>query len=345
VKGLKLFQYQTAGGTLIHESSNILITVISATSVITGSMTLGVMLAVQFITGQLNGPVSQIINFLRSTQDARISLERLAEVHAMEPEEADGKDKGGLPTKEMRITVNDLSFRYEGPGSPWVIKDLNLTIPEGKITAIVGESGSGKTTLLKLLMGFYQPEKGRIRIGDMELGDISIKSMRKATGVVMQDGYIFPDTIMANIAPGNDNPDEDRIRDSIRIASLQPLLDNLPLGLQTRVGQGGHGLSQGQKQRILIARVIYKQPALLLLDEATSALDASNERMIVENLTGFYAGKTVLIVAHRLSTVRNADMIVVLEKGNITETGSHEELIQMKGTYYRLIKDQLELGN
>ncbi len=344
VKGLKIFQFQTAGGTLIHESANIFITVISATSVINGTMTLGMMLAVQFITGQLNGPVSQIISFMRSTQDARISLERLAEVHAMDPEEPPDTKKEWLAPGEMRIAVSDLSFRYEGPGSPWVINDLNLVIPPGKITAVVGESGSGKTTLIKLLMGFYTPEKGQITINDTPLGDISVTSLRRATGVVMQDGYIFPDTILANIAPGHDSPDMHRVTNALRVANLQPLLDNLPAGLNTRVGQGGHGLSQGQKQRILIARVIYKEPSLLLLDEATGALDASNERLIVGNLSDFYAGRTVIIVAHRLSTVRYADQIVVLEKGNIAEAGNHEELIRRKGAYYRLIKDQLELG-
>jgi ATP-binding cassette subfamily B protein len=307
-------------------------------------MTLGMMLAVQFITGQLNGPVSQIISFMRSTQDARISLERLAEVHAMDPEEAEGDTGKVQAPEEMQVTVDNLSFRYEGPGSPWVIKNLSLLIPSGKITAIVGESGSGKTTLLKLLMGFYRPEKGIIMIGGSKLEDISIASLRRATGVVMQEGYIFPETIIANIAPGVDDPDPESVNRAIRISNLQPLLDNLPAGLQTRIGQGGHGLSQGQKQRILIARVIFKQPSLLLLDEATSALDASNERMIVENLAGFYAGRTVIIVAHRLSTVRNADMIVVIDKGSVQEMGTHQELTQKKGAYYRLIRDQLELG-
>lgn len=344
VKGLKILQFQTAGGTLIHESANIIITVISATSVVNGTMTLGMMLAVQFITGQLNGPVSQIINFMRSTQDARISLERLAEVHAMEPEE-DETDTGKVKVPDnMEISVDDLSFRYEGPGSQWVIKDLSLQLPAGKITAIVGESGSGKTTLLKLLMNFYRPEKGVIMIDSVNLHDINISSLRRATGVVMQEGYIFPDTILANIAPGNENPDMESVRRAIAVANLQPLINTLPAGIKTRIGQGGHGLSQGQKQRILIARVIFKEPSLLLLDEATSALDASNERMIVENLAGFYAGRTVVIVAHRLSTVRHADMIVVLDKGTVKESGTHQELVQRKGAYYRLIRDQLELG-
>ncbi len=344
IEGLRILQFQAAGGTLIHESANIFITVISATLVINGSMTLGMMLAVQFITGQLNGPVSQIVNFMRATQDARISLERLAEVHAMETEEQSSETVVAAMPRTVNITVSDLSFRYEGPGSPWVFKDLNMMIPAGKITAIVGESGSGKTTLLKLLMGFYRPTDGSIMIDGMKPEEISVSSLRKATGVVMQEGYIFPDTILGNIAPGTDEPDMDRVRQAVSVASLKSLINTLPAGLMTRVGQGGHGLSQGQKQRILIARVVYKEPSLLLLDEATSALDASNERMIVENLAGFYAGRTVVIVAHRLSTVRHADMIVVLDKGRVSESGTHEELTRMKGTYYKLIRDQLEMG-
>lgn len=344
VKGLRILQFQTAGGTLIHESANIIITVISATLVINGSMTLGMMLAVQFITGQLNGPVSQIVNFMRATQDARISLERLAEVHAMETEKQVNAGASATMPEKVSISVEDLSFRYEGPGSPWVIKDLSLAIPAGKITAVVGESGSGKTTLLKLLMGFYRPSEGTITIDGRRLEEINIESLRQSTGVVMQEGYIFPDTILGNIAPGTDKPDMERVALAVRVASLGPLTETLPAGLMTRVGQGGHGLSQGQKQRILIARVVYKQPSLLLLDEATSSLDASNERMIVENLAGFYAGRTVVIVAHRLSTVRHADMIVVLERGKVSESGTHEELTAVRGTYYKLIRDQLEMG-
>jgi len=343
IKGLRILQFQTAGGTLIHESANIIITVISATLVINGSMTLGMMLAVQFIAGQLNGPVSQIVNFMRATQDARISLERLAEVHAMETERQQNDGSAVMPG-EVNISVKNLSFRYEGPGSPWVIKDLDLVIPAGRITAVVGESGSGKTTLLKLLMGFYKPTDGTIMINGHKLEEISIDSLRSSTGVVMQEGYIFPDTILGNIAPGTDQPDTERVSMAVRVARLGSLIQTLPAGLKTRVGQGGHGLSQGQKQRILIARVVYKQPSLLLLDEATSSLDASNERMIVDNLADFYAGRTVVIVAHRLSTVRHADMIVVLDKGTVSESGTHEELTARRGIYYKLIRDQLEMG-
>jgi ATP-binding cassette subfamily B protein len=344
IRGLRILQFQTAGGTLIHESVNIIITIISATLVINGSMSLGMMLAVQFITGQLNGPVSQIVSFMRSTQDARISLERLAEIHAMEPEEAGDMATAVLMPPVVDIEIRDLSFRYEGPGSPWVLQNLNLSIPSGKITAVVGESGSGKTTLLKLLMGFYPPSEGKITISGRDLAAINVGSLRKETGVVMQEGYIFPDTILGNIAPGTDDPDMDLVNLAITVANLKSLIDTLPSGLQTRIGQGGHGLSQGQKQRILIARVVFKQPPLLLLDEATSALDASNERMIIENLAGFYKGRTVVVVAHRLSTVRHADRIVVLDKGTVSEYGTHEELTKLKGNYYRLIRDQLEMG-
>ncbi len=344
VRGLKLFQFQAAGGTLIHESTNILITVVSATSVVNGTMTLGMMLAVQFIIGQLYGPVSQIINFLRATQDARISLERLAEVHAMEPEEGSDVTTHKAMPDDKTISIKNLSFRYEGPGSPYVINELNLTVTPGKVTAIVGESGSGKTTLLKLMMGFYVPSAGEITVGNVNLTDIKVSALRKSVGVVMQEGYIFPDTILANIAPGEEDPDQERLYRAITLSNLGEIVESLPSGLKTRIGPGGHGLSQGQRQRILIARVVYKEPQIVLLDEATSALDASNERLIVENLASFFRGKTVIVVAHRLSTVRNADTILVLEKGAVTESGTHEQLAEKKGTYYRLIKDQLELG-
>ncbi len=344
-KGLKLSQFQAAGGTLIHEFTNIFITIISATYVINGTLSLGEMLAIQFITGQLNGPVSQAITFMRDTQDARISLERLAEIHAMESEEHEDVMSRSLIPAQNEIRLNNVSFRYEGPGSPWVIKDLSLVIPDGKVTAVVGESGSGKTTLLKLIMGFYKPVEGAISFGDVNLDNIKISALRKSIGVVMQEGYIFPDTIEANITSGFDEPDKERLLNAIMVSNLQSLLESLPSGLKTMVGDGGHGLSQGQKQRILIARVAYKQPAVLLLDEATSSLDATNEKAIVGNLGKFFKGRTVIIVAHRLSTVRNADMIVVLDKGVIAETGTHSDLVNLKGKYYSLIRDQLELGN
>ncbi len=343
IRGMRIMQFQTAGGTLIHESVNVIITIISATLVIGGSMTLGMMLAVQFITGQLNGPVSQIVSLMRATQDARISLERISEVHEMTSETEDDQQKAAMPA-DAPVTIRELSFRYEGPGSPWVLHRLNLNIPAGRITAVVGESGSGKSTLLKMLLGYYRPVEGEILIGGRRLEEISVSSLRENTGVVMQEGYIFPDTILGNIAPGEDEPVMERVERAIMTANLTPLIEILPAGLNTMVGQGGHGLSQGQKQRILIARVVYKEPSLLLLDEATSALDASNERVIVENLAQFYAGRTVVVVAHRLSTVRHADNIVVLDQGRVTEEGTHDQLTALRGTYYRLIRDQLELG-
>lgn len=344
VKGLRISQYQAAGGTLIHEATNILITVISAASVINAKMSLGEMLAIQFIAGQLNGPVSQIINFLKSSQETRLSLERLAEIHGMKPEGSEESHTHDRMPDDKTIALEDISFRYEGPGSPMVLNAMNLRILNGTTTAIVGESGSGKSTLLKMILGFYKPVTGSITIGNIPLEKISIPGLRRSFGVVMQEGYIFPDTILANIAPGEENPDAARLKSAIEASDLQTVLDTLPSGLLTMVGAGGRGLSQGQKQKILIARVVYKQPSVVILDEATSALDASGERVITDRLAEFFAGRTVIIVAHRLSTVRNADLIVVLEKGQVREMGKHNELVALKGSYFRLVKDQLELG-
>ncbi len=344
IRGLRLSQFQSAGGTLIFESTNILITIISATSVINDTMTLGMMLAVQFIIGQLNAPVSQLVSFLKSTQDAAISFDRLSEIHRMENEDAEDDSRMHVMPDDVSIEVSGLSFQYEGPESPFVLKDVSFSIPQGKVTAIVGESGSGKTTLLKLLMGFYKPVKGKIMVGDINLDQISVGTLRKETGVVMQDGYLFPETIAGNIAPGTDNPDSDRMQYAVRVSNLEGLINSLPMGLQTKVGPGGHGLSQGQRQRILIARAVYKNPSILLLDEATSSLDATNERMIVDNLNGFFTGRTVIVVAHRLSTVKNADNIVVLSGGMISESGDHHQLVEKRGIYFNLIRNQLELG-
>ena len=344
LKGLKLSQYQSAGGTLIHESVNVLITVISAKAVIDGTMTLGMMLAAQFIIGQLNGPVSQLVNFMRSTQDAGISLERLAEVHQMDDEEMKDTGKKKIIPEDTSVEIRNISFQYEGPDSPFILKDISLSVPGGQITAIVGESGSGKTTLLKLLMGFYSPVQGEITIGGYPLQSLRTEDLRRSIGVVMQEGYIFPDTILENIAPGISNPDPHLLREAITMANLEDIISSLPLGLKTKVGAGGHGLSQGQKQRILIARVVYKQPSVVILDEATSSLDANNEKVIVENLGSFFRGKTVVVVAHRLSTVKNADKIIVLDSGRIAESGSHSDLVKRGGKYFSLVKNQLELG-
>ena len=344
VKALSLLQYQQAGGRLINEVSNILITILAATAVISGDITLGAMLAIQFIIGQLNTPVSQITNFIRTAQDARISLDRLAEVHAKEEEESASDMKVQNLPAARDIYINNLSFQYEGPRSPFVLKNIDLVIPNNKVTAIVGPSGSGKTTLLKLIMGFYKPVEGEIVIGDTLLPNLSVKLWRSKCGVVMQDGFIFPDTIAYNIAPGIDIIDQDRFLRAVDIANIRGFLESLPLSYNTRIGNDGKGLSQGQKQRILIARAVYKDPEYLFFDEATNSLDANNEKVITGNLNSFYPGKTVIVVAHRLSTVREADNIVVLDGGRIVEQGSHEELVRSKGSYFNLIKHQLELG-
>jgi ATP-binding cassette subfamily B protein len=345
VKGLSLAQYQSAGATFINEITNVLITIVAATAVLKGNMTLGMMLAVQFIIGQLNVPVSQIIGFFRMSQDAKMSLDRLAEVHNFDEEEPEPEIKiNKLPDKKD-IYFNSLSYQYEGPRSPFALKDIDLYIEENKITAIVGTSGSGKTTLLKMLLGFYHPVNGEILVGDTRLNNISLKVWRHRVGAVMQDGFLFPDTIAANIAPGSGEINEERLVRAADIANIRGFIESLPLGYNTKIGANGHGLSAGQKQRLLIARVIYKDPDIVIFDEATNSLDANNEKVIVENLSEFFEGKTVIVVAHRLSTVRGADKIVVLDSGRIIETGTHDTLIQNKGAYYNLVKNQLELGS
>ena len=345
VKGLSIIQYQSAGATFINEITNILITIVAATAVLKGDMTLGMMLAVQFIIGQLNVPVSQIIGFFRMSQDAKMSLDRLAEVHNLEEEEPDPEVKVRKLPEKKDIYFNGLSFQYEGPRSPYALKDINLFIEENKITAIVGTSGSGKTTLLKMLLGFYHPVAGEILIGDLKLPNLSLKIWREKVGAVMQDGFLFPDTIAVNIAPGAEEINEERLMKAVEIANIKTFIESLPLGYNTKIGNSGHGLSEGQKQRLLIARVIYKNPDIIVFDEATNSLDANNEKVIVENLKDFFNGKTVIVVAHRLSTVRGADQIVVLDNGRIIETGNHESLIAKRGAYFNLVKNQLELGN
>ena len=344
VKGLGLIQYQSAGGTLINEVTNILITIVAATAVLNGDMTLGMMLAVQFIIGQLNVPVTQIIGFLRMSQDAKMSLDRLAEVHNMADEEPDSENKIRKLPDNKDIQIIDLSYQYEGPRSPYALKNATLLIEKNKITAIVGVSGSGKTTLLKMLLRFYQPANGKILIGETDLSNFSLKLWRGKVGAVMQDGFLFPDTIAGNIAPGSNAIDENRLIKAAETANIRSDIESLPLGYNTKIGPNGHGLSEGQKQRLLIARAIYKNPEIVIFDEATNSLDANTEKAIVENLSDFFNGKTVIIVAHRLSTVRNADKIVVLDKGQIIESGNHENLIEKRGAYYNLVKNQLELG-
>ncbi len=345
VKAMSLSQYQLAGGKFINEASNIIITIIAATAVLSGSMTLGMMLAVQFIIGQLNIPVNQMVVFFRTAQDARMSLDRISEVHSSQPEESEEEMKVKSLPANKSIYVNSLSFQYEGPRSPYVLKDIDIVIPERKVTALVGTSGSGKTTLLKLILGFYKPVEGDIMVGDTRLKNLSLKLWRSRVGVVMQDGYIFPDSIANNISPGVDIIDREKLNKAISIANISEFVETLPLGINTRIGHNGHGLSQGQKQRILIARAVYKNPEYLFFDEATNSLDAVNEKQIVENLDEFFSGKTVLVIAHRLSTVRNADNIMVIDKGRMIESGTHNELIDKKGVYYNLVREQLELGS
>jgi len=342
---LSLSQYQQAGGVFINEIKNIIITFVAAKSVIDGQMTLGMMLAVQYIIGQLNSPITQMIGFLQTTQDAKISLERLGEIHNRDNEESDDTPKISILPEHRELNIDNISFQYEGPHSPFVLNNVNLTIPEKKITAIVGTSGSGKTTLIKLLLGFYTPQKGKIKLGDIYLDNISNRMWREKCGVVMQDGYIFSDSIANNISVSEEFPNREKLLNAVKVANIQEFIESLPLGYNTKIGQEGVGLSQGQKQRMLIARAVYKNPEFIFLDEATNALDANNERVIMENLDQFFKGKTVVVVAHRLSTVKNADQIVVLEQGKIVEIGTHTELTKKKGAYYELVRNQLELGS
>jgi len=344
IRGLSLNQYQMAGGVLINEVKNIVITFLAASSVVNGEMTLGMMLAVSYILGQLNGPIEQMVGFLRSTQDAKISLERLGEIHEKRNEEEES-DMVKVQPVGKKISVRNLSFRYEGPYSSFVLKNLYLEIPENKVTAIVGTSGSGKTTLIKLLLGYYPPNEGEIQVGDQNLKNMSPNRWRQRCGVVLQNGYLFSDSIARNIALGENFIDTEKLSYSARLANIGDFIEGLPMGYNTKIGQEGQNLSGGEKQRILIARAIYKTPDFLFLDEGTSSLDANNERTIIQNLFDFYKSRTVVVVAHRLSTVKDAHQIVVLDKGSIVEKGTHEELSRLKGHYFNLVKNQLEMGS
>ena len=345
MKSLKLQQTQEAGSIFINEVKNIVITILAATAVIHGQMTLGMMLAVQYIIGQLNSPVEQLMGFIYSLQDVKISLERINEVHRAKNEES-GKDaKEGFPSEDRSIGIEGIDFKYDPYALRNTLEGISFRIPAGKVTAIVGASGSGKTTLVKLMLGYYPVIKGQITIGGQDINRYNLKWWRRQCGVVMQDGVIFSESIARNIAVDDGEVDLDRLEQAARIANIHDYVMSLPLKYNTLIGRDGVGLSQGQKQRILIARAVYKNPSFIFLDEATNALDAKNERAIVENLNEFYQGRTVIVVAHRLSTVKNADQIVVLDNGKVVETGNHASLIEKQGAYYNLVKNQLELGN
>lgn len=343
IEGLALEQYQSVGSGFINELKNILITVLSAKLVIDGDITLGMMLAISYIVGQLNSPVSQIIGFVRELQDARISLDRLSEIHNKEDEEMDLENKISDIPDNLDFDIKDVAFRYTGTEKP-VFEKLDLHIPAKKVTAIVGVSGSGKTTLMKVLMKFYDPDKGEIKLGPHNLKNVSQQAWREKCGVVMQEDYIFNDTIANNIAVGVDHVDKKRLGYAVDVANIKEFIEDLPLSYNTKIGMEGVGLSTGQKQRLLIARAVYRNPDYLFFDEATSALDANNEKAIMEKLDVFFKDKTVVVIAHRLSTVKNAHQIVVLDRGKIVEIGNHRELIERKGNYFNLIKNQLELG-
>ncbi len=343
LKSLSLEQWQNTGSSFINEIKNIIISFLSAKLVIQGDITLGMMMSISYIVGQLNAPISQIISFIHSVQDAKIALERLSEIHDKDDEELDIENKVSLLPSSTDINLKNVIFRYTGSNNI-ILKGIDLKIPQNKITAIVGASGSGKTTLMKMLLKFYEPIEGSINIGTTPLNLLTHQLWRSNCGVVMQEGFIFNDTIANNIAIGVDTIDKDKLKEAVKIANIEEYIENLPLGYNTKIGMEGIGMSGGQKQRILIARAVYKNPNILFFDEATSSLDAKNERIIMDNLNLFFKNKTVVIIAHRLSTVKNADQIVVLDKGHIIEKGNHEKLIEQKGSYYNLVKNQLDLG-
>jgi ATP-binding cassette subfamily B protein len=346
LKSLNIEQWQYIGNVSINELKNIFISYLSAKLVIEGDITLGIMVAISYIIGSLNGPIAQLLTFIRSAQDANISLNRLNDIHSLK-EEDQLRDQF-LSNKNMNlllkggnIKVQGLKFRYDGPGAPYVLDDINLEFLVGKVNAIVGVSGSGKTTLMKLLLKFYEPDEGDIFINDLNLANVKAGTWRQMCGVVMQDGFIFGDTIANNIAIGQEDIDGERLIQAAKIAQIHDFISKLALGYNTKIGSEGIGISMGQKQRILIARAVYKNPDFILFDEATSSLDANNENAIINNLNEFFQGKTAIIIAHRLSTVRNADRIIVLDQGKVAEMGNHQELLDKKGIYYRLINKQL----
>ena len=345
VKGLALGQTQQVGGTFIDQIKNVLISFLAARAVIDGDMTLGMMTAMQYIIGQLNAPISQFIGFVQEAQDAKISLERLGEIQERGDEESAEKDYIREIPRDADIEFRDVTFQYNGPHSEKVLDGVSVTIPHDRVTAIVGASGSGKTTMVKMMLGFYEPVSGEVLLGGRRIGDYSPAAWREQCGTVMQEGFIFSDTIADNIGVSDESPDMERVRQAVETANIGDFIDGLPLRYNTRIGAEGNGVSTGQKQRLLIARAAYRDARYLFLDEATNSLDANNEKVIMERLDTLFRGRTVVIVAHRLSTVRNADNIIVLDRGRVVEQGTHRELTERKGYYYRLVRNQLELGN
>jgi ATP-binding cassette subfamily B protein len=345
IKGTALGQYQQLGSIFFNQTTSLFISYLSAKAVIDGDITLGMMMSISYIIGQLSGPIGQVIGFAQSLQDAKISLERLNEIHNREDEEQTLADKLNELPENHSLCMENVCFSYDGAERDYVLEDLSITVPQNKITAIVGASGSGKTTIIKLLLGFYPPVKGKIKIAGTPLEEINPHLWRQKTGVVMQDGFIFSDTIANNIAVGEETIDKKRLLYAVETANIKEFIESLPLKYNSKIGMEGNGVSQGQRQRLLIARAVYKNPEFLFFDEATNALDANNERIIMDNLMKFYKEKTVIIVAHRLSTVQNADNIIVLDKGKIVEEGTHKMLTEKRGAYYTLVKNQLELGS
>lgn len=344
IKGTALGQMQQIGSVFFAKTTSLLISFLSAKAVVDGNITLGMMMSISYIIGQLSGPISQIISFSQSLQDAKISLERLNEVNNKEEEVTSVDEKINMLPEDKTIKLENVCFSYDGAERDYVLDNLNLVIPQNKVTAIVGASGSGKTTVIKLLLGFYNPVKGDIKVSNYLLKDINPHLWRQNVGAVMQEGFLFSDSIANNIAIGEEIVDRKKLLYAVETANIKEFIESLPLKYNSKIGMEGSGVSQGQKQRLLIARAVYKNPIYLFFDEATNALDANNEKIILDNLVQFYKGKTVVIVAHRLSTVQNADNIVVMDAGKVVETGTHQELTMQKGAYYTLVKNQLELG-